>query len=52
VVDTEGEATAMINARQANIAVVVPEDAAATIRGGEQAIITILHDRSTPSKRE
>jgi ABC-2 type transport system permease protein len=48
VVDTEGEATAMINARQANIAVVVPEDAAATIRGGEQAIITILHDQVDP----
>ncbi|HEY3427851.1 MAG TPA: ABC transporter permease, partial [Acidimicrobiia bacterium] len=48
VVGTVDEATAMIDSRQANIAVVIPEDAVATVRAGEQAVITILHDQIDP----
>ena len=48
VVGTVDEATAMIAAREANIAVVIPEDAVETVRSGEQAVITILHDQIDP----
>jgi ABC-2 type transport system permease protein len=48
VVPSVDEATAMIDSRQANIAVVIPEDAVETVRSGEQAVITILHDQIDP----
>lgn len=48
VVPTVDEATAMIDSRQANIAIVIPEDAVETVRSGEQAVITILHDQIDP----
>ncbi|MGH8959197.1 MAG: ABC transporter permease [Acidimicrobiia bacterium] len=48
VVGTVDEAIAMIDSRQASIAVVIPEDAVETVRSGEQAVITILHDQIDP----
>jgi ABC-2 type transport system permease protein len=48
VVGTVDEATAMIDSRQANIAVVIPENAVESVRSGEQAVITILHDQIDP----
>ena len=48
VVGTVDEATTMIDSRQANIAVVIPEGAVETVRSGEQAVITILHDQIDP----
>ncbi|HJU52715.1 MAG TPA: ABC transporter permease [Acidimicrobiia bacterium] len=48
VVPTVDEATAMIDSRQANIAIVIPENAVETVRSGEQAVITIFHDQIDP----
>ena len=48
VVGTVDEATAMIEAKEANVAIVIPEGAVEAVRGGEQAVITILHDQIDP----
>jgi ABC-2 type transport system permease protein len=47
-VTEESEARAMMEAGEADVAVIVPADAAATVQGGEQAVITILHDQIDP----
>ena len=47
-VDDLEEARAMLAAGEANVAVVVPDDVVETVRGGEQAVLTILHDQIDP----
>ncbi|MFN2485997.1 MAG: ABC transporter permease [Acidimicrobiia bacterium] len=42
------EAEAMLASGEANVAVVIPSDVVETVRGGEQAVITILHDQIDP----
>ncbi|MGI8517483.1 MAG: ABC transporter permease [Acidimicrobiia bacterium] len=42
------EAEAMLASGEANVAVVIPSDVVETVRGGEQATITILHDQIDP----
>ncbi len=42
------EAREMMARGEANMAVVIPPDVVETVRGGEQAVITILHDQIDP----
>ena len=42
------EARAMLSRGEANVAVVIPPDVVETVRGGQQAVITILHDQIDP----
>jgi ABC-2 type transport system permease protein len=47
-VATEEEARALLSNGEANVAVIVPPNIVETVRGGQQAVLTILHDQIDP----